>query len=133
MLRAQKELDAKEARRKLKEEARLMEKEVMRIRKQAIERERRQIAEQTETEIANIKRHTKETMQEMKERHKEEMNRLVWDRHAILQYTEDGEFVREWRCVRDATRATGITNISKNLHGAIDNAGGFVWKWKVER
>ena len=133
LLRTKKRIDAREARRALREEAKRMQKEVKRLQSLALKRERQEIADATQNEIANIRQRTRETLEQMKQRHEEEMKQLVWDSHAILQYTLDGQFVKEWRCASDAQEATGITNISKCLNGVSDHAGDYIWKWKVER
>lgn len=50
----------------------------------------------------------------------------------ILQFDTDGNFIKEFPSVNEATRATNIdaTAISKALHGHISNAGNFIWKIK---
>lgn len=101
--------------------------------RQAVKREMKLMADATKSELLNIKENAKKELKEMKERNKQEMKQLVWDRHAVLQYTLEGEFVREWRCASDAQKATGIMNISKCLNGITDHAGNFIWKYKVER
>ena len=47
----------------------------------------------------------------------------------ILQYTLDGEFVREWPCANDVGRAAQ-TNIWYCLNGRTKSAYGFIWKYK---
>lgn len=49
---------------------------------------------------------------------------------AILQFTKDGEFVKEWESMRCAKRELGIINITQALKGRYKTAGGFVWKYK---
>lgn len=58
-------------------------------------------------------------------------DRKIWDSHAILQFTLDGEFVAEWKNERAAMRGTGITGMRQCCCGRSHKAGGFVWKWKV--
>ncbi len=51
----------------------------------------------------------------------------------ILQYTKDGEFIREWDSTKTASNELGIRNssISSNLHNKQKTAGGFIFKFKV--
>ena len=133
LLEAKKKLDAKEAKKKLRAELRRFTEELKRKRKDARRRELEAIEDATQSEIHDIRERTKADIRRMDEQHKAEMRQLVWDRHAILQYTIEGEFIREWRCVSDAQKATGINNINKCVKGIQEQAGGFVWKYKVER
>ena len=48
---------------------------------------------------------------------------------AILQYTKDGEFIREWFSQADVKRALNIST-SNCLRGLRKTAGGFCWKFK---
>lgn len=51
----------------------------------------------------------------------------------ILQYTLEGEFVKEYNSVADAVREVGAkthTNIAKCARGIRNKAEGFVWKYK---
>lgn len=55
--------------------------------------------------------------------------------HPILQYTLDGEFVKEYYNVSDAARSVGAsthTNIAKCARGVRKKACGFVWRYKTE-
>ena len=47
----------------------------------------------------------------------------------ILQYTLDGEFVREWECASDVGKKVNDA-ICKCLKGRHKTAYGFVWKYK---
>lgn len=51
---------------------------------------------------------------------------------AILQFSLDGKFIREWRSISFASRELGINapNISMCAKGKRPNAGGFKWKYK---
>lgn len=51
---------------------------------------------------------------------------------AILQYTLDDKFIREWRSISYASRELGINapNISMCAKGKRPNAGGYKWKYK---
>lgn len=50
----------------------------------------------------------------------------------ILQFTKDGELVKEWPSAREAERQLGIphSNIYACLKGHYKSAGGFVWRYK---
>lgn len=52
------------------------------------------------------------------------------EKHTILQFTKDGQFVREWRSASEAVKATNITSIGCCVSGATKSAGGYVWKRK---
>ena len=52
----------------------------------------------------------------------------------VLQYDKDGNFIKEWDCMRDAERQLGIncTNISaccRRKHKC-RTAGGYIWRYK---
>lgn len=49
----------------------------------------------------------------------------------IIQYTEAGDFVKEWQSMTAATEETGIKDISLACSGKINTAGGFQWMKKV--
>ena len=51
---------------------------------------------------------------------------------SILQFTKDGEFVKEWPSAHEAQRQLGIfqSNICLCLKGRLKLAGGFVWRYK---
>lgn len=50
----------------------------------------------------------------------------------ILQYTKDGQFIKEWEGIKLAQRDTGINNIIACCKGKYQSAGGYVWKYKGE-
>lgn len=50
---------------------------------------------------------------------------------AIVQYSLDGEFIAEYRSVKDAMKMTGFgANMSYCANGQYKTAYGFVWRWK---
>lgn len=53
----------------------------------------------------------------------------------ILQYTKDGQFVKEWCCAYDAMRELNInqSSITKCCKDKLKTSGGFVWKYKEEK
>jgi len=48
----------------------------------------------------------------------------------VLQYTKDGEFIKEWAGACDAMRELNIHQISSVCKGKQKSAGGFTWKYK---
>ena len=52
---------------------------------------------------------------------------------AVRQLTKEGVFVREFRCISDAVRETGIlgSSISNCLKGRSRSAGGYVWVYEA--
>ena len=49
----------------------------------------------------------------------------------ILQFSLDGEFIREWECANDVGKEVQ-SNISKCLKGNRKSAYGFIWKFKED-
>jgi len=51
---------------------------------------------------------------------------------AVLQYTLDGKFVKEYHSTMEAERNMNIAheNISKNCNLKIKSCGGYIWKYK---
>ena len=50
---------------------------------------------------------------------------------SIVQYSLDGEFIAEYRSVKDAMKMTGFgANMSYCANGRYKTAYGFVWRWK---
>ena len=50
----------------------------------------------------------------------------------ILQFTKDGEFMKEWSSACEAQRQLGISqsSICQCCKGRYNSAGGFVWRYK---
>lgn len=48
---------------------------------------------------------------------------------TIYQYSLDGNFVKEWNSIQEATRLLNIGNISSALNNKRESAGGFQWKY----
>lgn len=61
-------------------------------------------------------------------------NQRVSEKHSkpVLQFTKDGEFVKEWKSAIDVERNLGYfgTNISKCCTGKLKYAYNFIWKFK---
>ncbi len=51
-------------------------------------------------------------------------------RKAVLQYSLDGEFIKEWPNANSARRALKISGIGEVCRGNQKTAGGFFWKYK---
>ena len=53
-------------------------------------------------------------------------------RIAVLQFTMDGDLVREFESINEAVRQTGIDhrNISRGCNGTYRQAGGYIWKFR---
>lgn len=48
----------------------------------------------------------------------------------VLQYSMDGEFIKEWPGQIDVLKELGINHISSVCKGKAKSAGGFIWKYK---
>ena len=50
----------------------------------------------------------------------------------IIQYTKEGEFIREWTSASEVKRVLGIaqSHISSCCQGKRKSAGGFVWRYR---
>ena len=69
-----------------------------------------------------------------KTRDKEIVKKIAKSRsRAILQYSDTGEFIKEYESTRQAEIETGIpnSNIAKCLKGDRPLAGGFIWRRKL--
>lgn len=49
---------------------------------------------------------------------------------AVLQYSLEGEFIREWPSIIEASQSTGANHISSCCRGKRKSAGGYKWKHK---
>lgn len=49
----------------------------------------------------------------------------------VRQYTNDGQFVKEYKSMKEAGRQTGIRdgNICKCCKGMVNKAGGYIWRY----
>lgn len=48
---------------------------------------------------------------------------------AVAQYSLDGKLINTFYGAREATRITGIRDVSYCASGKLKTAGGFVWRW----
>lgn len=52
-------------------------------------------------------------------------------RRCVLQYSKEGEFIKEWESIRQACLSIpGCKNISRVLAGKGKSCGGYVWRYK---
>lgn len=56
----------------------------------------------------------------------------IKERRVVLQYTKNGEFIREWESVNEAAQSCNINSsfLSKCCRGGKPSAGGYKWKYK---
>ena len=77
--------------------------------------------------------------------HKENMNNPIthtksinsklnytYNMKAVKQFSKDGTLIQEYKCTREAERATNIDHrsINKCCKGIYKTAGGYIWKYK---
>lgn len=61
-----------------------------------------------------------------------DFNKRKWDMHAINQHDLEGNLIKEWRCLSDIRKELGI-DVSQCVKGFKENAGGYIWKFKIPR
>lgn len=61
-------------------------------------------------------------------------NTLLAHRKVILQFSLDGEFIREFNSIKEASEEISISKsaIVHCLKGKTKKAGGYKWKYKYE-
>jgi group I intron endonuclease len=83
--------------------------------------------------------HSEETKAKIREKRKnqiitKETNETISNKlkKPILQFTKDGEFIKEFLSRNEAANELGInpSSISNNISGRKKTAGGFIWKYK---
>ena len=54
---------------------------------------------------------------------------------AVLQFSLNGDFIREFSCIKEACECLGVSQppISMCCHGKYKTAHGFIWKFKYKR
>ena len=55
-----------------------------------------------------------------------------WDKHAVLQFDMDGNFINEWKSVYEVLKVLGL-NIGQCVKGHTESVGGFKWCYKLAR
>jgi len=88
-------------------------------------------SKETKEKIRNSKlgtKHSKETKEKMS---KDRIGKTT--SKPILQYSKEGNFIKEWINGRQASLKLNIcyTHINKVLNNQGNTAGGFVWKFKI--
>jgi len=65
---------------------------------------------------------------------KANVGRMAKDNEQVVQLTTNGEYVKEYGSVSEASRETGVNrgNISSSKDGRLKSAGGFLWVSKTE-
>ena len=88
------------------------------------------------------KRHSEDTKKRMSKANAGNRNPFFGKHHTeeyrknkskpIIQYTKDGELLKEWFGAKEVERVLGIYqgNITKCCQGIYKSAGGFVWRYK---
>lgn len=76
------------------------------------------------------KHHSEETRKKMSESCK---GRIPANRKKILQYTLEGEFVKEWKCIKDACDAGyTLSSIVLCCQGKRKTHKGYIWKYATD-
>ena len=91
-------------------------------------------SEQTKKKLSesNIGKHlSDETKKKMSKANIGNHYRLDKGTKPILQYTKDGEFIKEWTSAKEASRVLGINHchITTCCKGKLKSAYGFVWTY----
>lgn len=76
-----------------------------------------------------------ETLKKMSENHADvsgEKNPNYGNGRKVVQLTMDGEYIAEYQTIAEATRITGVHNISTCCRGHTEFAGGFKWMYKED-
>lgn len=48
----------------------------------------------------------------------------------VLQYSLDGEFIKEWESSAEIHKTLGYNNIGRCCNGKVEKMYGYIWKWK---
>ena len=48
----------------------------------------------------------------------------------IMQYTKNGELVKEWESIKEATEKLHLYGIGRACRGKLKSSGGYIWKYK---
>lgn len=55
-----------------------------------------------------------------------------WDKHAVLQFDLDGNFVKEWKSVYEVFKELGLS-IRPCVKGRQESVGGYKWCYKLAK
>ena len=86
--------------------------------------------------LRNIgRKHKPETIKKMSETHKKhkptesQLKNLQWNKAPVIQLNINKNIINTFDTITDATKKTGINNISAVCRGIQKTAGGFIWKY----
>lgn len=90
------------------------------------------LSEETKLKISKSKTGktaSEETRKKLSEAHLGSKNKGA---KGVLQFSQDGIFLKEWDCIMDIKRELGIDNSSvvKCCKGKLKCVGGFIWRYK---
>lgn len=95
------------------------------------EETRRKLSESHKGHIPKNKgvKFTEEQRKRSSEAH---MGQIAWNRKKVLQYTLDGDFVREWSSMSEAVECNGFNSghISDCCLGKRKSHKGYIWKYR---
>jgi hypothetical protein len=52
------------------------------------------------------------------------------NKRAVLQFTMEGTFIKEWQSIKEASNQLNLSHISTCASGRCKSSGGYVWKYK---
>lgn len=92
------------------------------------------LSEETKLKISKSKTGkvtSEETKRKQSEAHLGNKNKSA---KSVLQFSQDGIFLKEWNCIMNIKRELGIDNSSvvKCCKGKLKFAGGFIWRYKED-
>lgn len=96
------------------------------------------VSEETKKKLSEIRKYKYSgTNNNFYGKHHSEMTKkkiAIANSKTVLQFSKDGEFIREWDSMRDIERELGIahTNISTCCKGKHKTAGGFIFRYKED-
>lgn len=59
-------------------------------------------------------------------------NKRKWELHAVRQYDLEGNLVKEWKCVHDIKKETGM-DVTRCVKGEKESMGGYRWQYRIPR
>lgn len=59
-------------------------------------------------------------------------NKRKWQIHSVVQMDMEGNPIREWRCVSDIKKETGM-DVTRCVKGFKESEGGYRWQYKIPR
>lgn len=90
------------------------------------------------TNLENQRHAIKNGLVNKEQRIKQAINMGIINRKPVEQYSKEGTFIKEYISIKDASEKTGIN--SRNICNCLSirqpkckSAGGYIWKYKLER